>query len=214
VKNGIVYIVFDLNKKADRFRELNHSIKSVRKMCPNLSITLFTDIYREVSGIDNIRVVDVDCERIKQKYLYTSFYDNTLYLDCDTEVVGPIDDLFKLMERFDIAATHDLIRKDPKKSKKYPDYSQITSAFPEHGGGVLLFKKSPVVENFFKVWQKNFKIWYDLTGEVRDQPSFRVSIWECMDLHFYALPQEYNIRTKKYSNIIPRIKHEHDMWRK
>jgi hypothetical protein len=216
MKNGIVFITFIKikRKKVDRIRELRYSIKSIKKIHPRLSISLFTDEDPKIKGIDNVKLITVDSARIKHKYLYESPYDNTLYMDCDTVVVGPIQESFRLMERFDLAMTHDLIRKDSKKSVKYPDYAKIPDGFSEFGGGVFMFRKSPAVEEFFKVWQKNFDKWYKLTGEIRDQPSLRVSIWECSDLKFYVLPPEFNIRTKNYHNIVPRIKHEHNMWRK
>jgi hypothetical protein len=214
MKNGIVYITFVKNKKADRIKELKHSIKSVKKTHSNLSITLFTDKDPKIKEIDNIKIISVDSERIKQNYLYDSPYENTLYLDCDTEIVGSIEEVFGLMERFDIAATHDLIRKDKKKSDVYPDYAVIPDGFPEYAGGVILFKKSDAVKNFFEVWKRNFNTWCKLSGIVKDQPSFRVSLWQCSNLHVHTLPPEFNIRTKKYHNIVSRIKHEHDMWRK
>jgi len=216
MKNGIVYITFIKikRKKVDRIRELRHSVNSIRKVHPKLSITLFTDNDPKIKDINNVKIIPVDSSRIKHKYLYDSPYDNTLYMDCDTRVVGPIKESFRIMERFDLAATHDLIRKDLKKSIKYPDYAKIPDGFSEFGGGVFMFRKSPEVENFFKTWQKNFDIWYKLTGEIRDQPSLRVSVWECSNLKFYVLPPEFNIRSKNYHNIQPRIKHEHNMWRK
>ncbi len=214
MKNGIVYITFVGNKKADRIKELHYSVESVKKRHPNLSITLLTDKNPKIKGIDSVKIIPINSERVKQDYLYDSPYYNTLYLDCDTEIVGPIDEIFGLMGRFDISATHDLIRKDNKKSSVYPDYAKIPDGFPEYGGGVMLFRKVPVVENFFKVWRKNYNVWYRFTKEVRDQPSFRVSLWQCSDLHVHTLPPEFNIRTKNYNNIVPRINHQHNLWRK
>lgn len=214
MNNGVLYIAFVRNKKANRMKELEYSIRSLKRIHPKLSTTLFTDKAPKISGFDNVVELDIESERVKQDLLYRSPYDNTLYIDCDTGIVGPIEESFGLMERFDVAATHDLMRKDENKSRVYPDYAAITDGFPEYAGGVIMFKKSPRVENFFDTWRKNYKIWLDLTGEVRDQPSFRVSLWQCKDLHIHTLPSEFNIRTKKYNNIVPRINHWHDMWRK
>lgn len=211
MKNGIVYIAFQKNPKADRIKEVTHSVKSLKSTHPELHVTLFTDKDPKIKHFDDVKIISVDSERVKQKYLYDSPYENTLYLDTDTDIAGSIIELFGLMDRFDIAATHDLIRKHEKKSKVYPDYAAIPDGFPEYAGGVILFKKSPAVENFFKVWRENFVKWCELTGEVRDQPSFRVSLWQCKDLHIHTLPPEYNIRSKKYHNIKPRIYHWHNM---
>jgi len=207
MKNGILYIAF-----GDKYlKELDYSIQSVKKLHPNLPITLFTDKPYCSDYIDNVELKDMKNTRIKQEYLWQSPYENTLYMDSDTGVVGNILESFGLMKRFDIAATHDLIRKDNRKSKKYSDYASIPDGFPEYAGGVILFRKSPAVENFFRQWRKNFRIWYELTGEIRDQPSFRVSLWQCSDLHVCTLPPEFNIRSKKYYNITPRIYHWHNM---
>jgi hypothetical protein len=216
MKNGIVYIAFVKikRKKVERMKELQVSVTSVKQMHPKLHITLFTDKDPKIPGIDNVKIVNIDMARVKHKYLYHSPYQNTLYLDCDTKVVGPILESFRLMERFDIAAVQDHMRKDERKSKQYPDYAKIPDGFSEFGGGVLMFRKSPEVKNFFRVWQKNFDIWYKLTGEVRDQPCLRVSMWECSNLKIYVLPPEFNIRFKKYDNIVPRILHEHNIWRR
>jgi len=208
--NGILYIAF-----GDRFlKEVEYSISTVKKIHPNLSITLFTDKPYSNKNINNIILKNLKGARVKQQYLLDSPYENTLYMDSDTSVVGEIEEIFGLMDRFDIAATHDLIRKHDKKSKVYPDYANIPGGFPEYAGGVILFRKSAAVSNFFEVWRKNFKIWCDLSGVVKDQPSFRVSLWQCKDLHIHTLPPEFNIRSKNYHNITPRIYHWHNMYDK
>lgn len=215
--NGVVYITFKRNPKAHRYKELKHSVKSLKRMHPNLSVTLITNHKPDFAKpplIDCVSIQDIDSDRVKHYLLPKSPYLNTLYLDCDTEIVGPIIEIFDLMGRFDIAATHDHIRKDPKKSLKYPDYAKIPDGFPEYAGGVILFRKCDSVYNFFETWQKNYQKWLKLTGEVRDQPSFRVSLWQCGDLKIHTLPPEFNWRTKKKDNIIKRIDHRHDLWRK
>lgn len=210
---GVVYITFIKNKKADRIAELRHSVKSIKRFHPDLPITLFTDNDPKVKGIDKVEIVSIDSERVKQVYLPDTPYQKTLYLDCDTEIVKPINEMFDLLDRFELAATYDLIRKDPKKSKVYPDYAKIPDGFPEYAGGVILYKKCNETDMFFEAWRKNYNNWYELTGQVRDQPSFRVSIWQCTFLKFHTLPSEYNIRTKNYNNIIPRINHTHSLWK-
>jgi len=211
MKNGVVYISFKKRTKADDIREVRYSIKSLKKRYPNLHTTLFTDKDLKIKQFDDVKIVSIEGERVKQEYLLDSPYDNTLYLDSDTGIVGDIECLFGLMERFDIAATQDLMRKDPKKSKLYQDYANIPDGFPEYAGGVILFRKSPAIHKFFELWRKNFAVWYKLTGIVKDQPSFRVSLWQCEGLHIHTLPPEFNIRTKKYDNVVPRIFHFHDM---
>lgn len=213
MKSGIIYITFVKNKKSNSIKELVCSVESVKKLHPELPITLFTDKDPNIKWIDDVKIITIDSERVKQKYLYDSPYDNTLYLDCDTVIEAPIEESFRLMERFDMAATHDIMRKDPKKAARWSKYAAVPDGFSEFGGGVVMFRKSPAVENFFGIWHKNFNEWCASTGLIKDQPSFMVSVWQCQDLKFYILPPEFNTRTKKYNNIKTRILHEHNLWR-
>lgn len=196
--NGIIYIAFRKNKKTDSIKEVIHSAKSVKKIHKDLNITLFTDIKDfKNECFDNIKLIPINSTREKQNHLFDSPYDYTLYLDSDTKIVNPIEDMFGILDRFDIAACFDHARKDPNKAKVYKDYAEIPRAFSEFAGGVILFKKSLVVENFFKVWRVNYGIWKKASGRLNDQPSFRVSLWQCSDLKIFTLPPEYNLRTQE-----------------
>lgn len=211
MQNGVVYIAFDKDRKANRIKELEYSTKSIKRIHPNLHITLFTDKDPKIKYIDNVKIVSIESTRVKQIYLYESPYDNTLYIDTDTAIVNPILDMFDLMYRFDIAATVDHVRAVDATGLTWDQYNNIPNAFPEFGGGVILFRKSQVVERFFDTWRKNYLKWKKVSGKFNDQPSFRVSLWESPDLSVYTLLPEYNIRTKKHHNITPKILHFHEM---
>lgn len=214
MKVGILYIALDNGgDRGDRFlKEATYSACSIKKAWASVKIALFTNVQISDPVFDIVKRVPSDLSgRVKQDLLMDSPFERTLYLDSDTEIKGPIEPLFDLLDRFDIAATHDLIRKDSNKAKVYPAYAQITEAFPELGGGVLLFKKTEAVNLFFAEWQRNYRTWVALSGRRNDQPSLRVSAWQCSDLKLFILPPEYNIRTKKYTNAFPRILHEHDL---
>jgi len=207
IKNGIVYIVFGTKSTS----EFHASIKTLKTTHPNIHITLFTDNIKSEYADDRI-IIKPKGVRIKQYHLEKSPYKNTLYLDATSGIVGPIDELFALTERFDIACVHDLIRKHHVKSAKYPDYAAIPDPFPEYSGGIILFRKSDAVKQFFQAWRDNFEKWVKLTGEFKkDQPSLRVSLWQCKDLKIHTLPPEYSLRDKKYHNITPRIFHIHNL---
>lgn len=216
---GILYIAFanktkHQHEKAFYIKEAIFSARSIKKLHPSLNITLITDLKVDVPCFDRVIMNNLNSIRVKQDLLMSTPYDRTLYLDSDTGIVGPINQIFDLLDRFDIAATHDLIRKDNKKSVIYPEYAEIPDAFSELGGGVILYKNNERVDSFFAAWRKNYRRWCELSGKNNDQPSFRVSLWECKDLKLYILPPEYNIRTKKYHNIQDRIYHHHSMFEK
>jgi len=210
MKNGIVYIVFG-NKST---KEFEVSIKTLRKIHPNINITLFTDKPKNNKFVNIEKIIKVKGTRIKQNHLFNSPYENTLYLDATSGVVGQLTEIFGLLDRFDIACVQDIIRKHDKKSKIYPEYADIPDGFPEYSGGIILFKKNNRVEEFFKTWQRNMKTWYNLTGVEKDQPALRVSLWQCENLKTHTLPPEFSIRTKKYHNIVPRVYHFHNITEK
>jgi len=215
---GVVYIAFSNKTKHTHLandhyiNEAIFSAKSIKKLHPKLHITLFSDIDPQQDCFDAVKIVAIDCIRVKQELLLQSPYKRTLYLDSDTGIVGPIEEVFDLLDRFDLAATHDLMRKDKKKSDVYPEYSDIPDGFSELAGGVILFKKSKAITKFFSLWKKNYKSWCKLSGTQSDQAPFRVSVWQS-DVALYILPPEYNIRTKKYDNITQRVYHHHNMYK-
>jgi len=224
-KNGVAYIAFSNMSRHQNLGKMYYvdgakdSSLSIKKIHPNLHITLMTDFdsnYNYGDSFDYIENIVPKGIRVKQDYLILSQYENTLYLDSDTRVVNDIMDVFRIMEKFDIAATFDYVRSSEERNKIWVKYYLIPESFSEFCGGVFLFKKSDKIKKFFEVWKNNYEEWVRLSGTLNDQPSFRVSLWQCEDLRLFVLPQEFNLRTqskvdsiKKRYPIKDRIYHWH-----
>lgn len=227
MKVGVVYVVY-INKnkpsipKDHFFKEAICSVKSLKQTHPNLPVTLYTDVNPKIKEFDNVIIISPDNRaRLKFEYVYKSPYHYTLYIDSDTKIVGSLIEHFQLLERFDLAAVHDACRAVPERCKIWKAYGNIPNSFGEYCSGLIFFRKSPVVENFFKVWQKNYNYWINNTKFKNDQPSFRVSLWECSDLNIHTLPIEFCVRTQEKINGIrkkypvkPIIYHWHSMYNK
>ena len=143
--------------------------------------------------------------RPKIDYIHETPYEETLFLDTDTIIDYNIEDMFEILERYDIAACHDLARKRKKYAVKIPEYGRIPYSFSEVNTGVMAFKKNEEVEHLFSLWRKYF---YKYKHIVQwDQPSFRVSLWES-DVELYIFPVEYNIRSKANREKQVRFHHE------
>ena len=127
-------------------------------------------------------------------FVSASPYERTLYLDSDTKIVRDFSDAFDLLDRFDVAAVQDHSRKSSRWSG-IPEYKNIPYAFPEFNGGVILFRKSPAVDEFFECWKKYFYKYEDQT-QGQDQASFRIALWES-DIRLHSLPFEYNVRNQR-----------------
>jgi hypothetical protein len=69
-------------------------------------------------------------------------FEKTLLLDTDTYVCADISDLFAILERFDIALTHERPYRDD-----FPFRSGVSEAFVEFNQGVITFRRSYEVQN-------------------------------------------------------------------
>jgi len=201
MKRGILYIAFGNNF----LKELTLSAESVKKHCPDLHITVFSDKNVDSPYIDDNRIIKVSHLRPKIDYIHETPYEETLFLDTDVVVDYNIEDMFEILERFDIGAIHDLARKRKKYSAVMPEYAKIPYCFSEVNTGVMVFKKNEEVLELFELWKKYFYKYYSFAPW--DQPSFRISLWES-DAELYVFPVEYNIRSKANREKQRRFHHE------
>jgi lipopolysaccharide biosynthesis glycosyltransferase len=190
-RRGVLYIAFK-----DKFvRQAILSATSLRAASPNLHISLFSDVDPKASCFDHFRSIAITGWRCKVDYLPQSPYERTIYLDSDTRVVFPIDDVFDTLDRFDLAACQDFARKRRTMAANVPPYAEIPYGLPEHNGGVIAYRRSEATEAFFQDWQKLYYEYREATlGQ--DQPSFRIALWR-NDLRILTLPPEFNVRNRK-----------------
>lgn len=186
-KLGAIYIAFG----EIHIRQALHSARSLKTHC-SIPVTLFSDAHVESEFIDQVEVIDPGHKRAKIDYIDRSPYEWTVYLDSDTEVVMDLREDFSVLERFDIACVQDLSRKSSRWSKVITDYSNIPYAFPEYNGGVIFFRNTKTVQEFFDSWRRTFYQYAELS-KGQDQPSFRIALWNSQ-LRIHALPSEYNVR--------------------
>jgi tetratricopeptide (TPR) repeat protein len=130
-------------------------------------------------------------------------FGQTIFLDTDTYVVDNIDELFDLLERFDLAAA------------QAPGYTGDdrgpSEAFYEFNTGVIPYRGTGAVGEFLANWAELYARWFRsppsrlappastspfhrMAAYTNDQPAFRRALWES-SLSFYALSPEYNYRT-------------------
>jgi hypothetical protein len=99
--------------------------------------------------------------------------------------------MFQVMERFDIALNQAFRRNDPNRLGTWR--IALPQAFPQHNGGVILYRKTPEVIHFLENWSHYFKE----AGFEQDQMTLRELLW-LSDLRIATLPPEYNVRYIKY----------------
>lgn len=143
------------------------SAASVKKHCPALSVTLFTDqpdhdlckkaVFDQVLPVArcfDVRLPWAAGQLNRLHHLRRTPYLRTLHLDTDTFVLTPeIGDLFSILDNADVAMVEATI--SASRCRAYLGKSMFNS-------GVLLFRKNKIVDSFLTQWialtERNFRL--------------------------------------------------------
>lgn len=168
------------------------SARSMRQFNPGLRIDVFTDLSvtahaGKLAAFDRVWPVPRVHPRAKIDCLPLTRFDRTLFLDCDTLAIGPLGDLFDVLDRFELAIAHDMRRASDLVQES--GVAPTPYAFPQMNSGVMLYRRSPAMWAFLADWQARYRA----LGILRDQVSLKDLLWQS-DLRFYVLPPEFNLR--------------------
>lgn len=191
---GVIYIA--TGKKY--IEEACASAASLNAKMPTLPITLWASDDVSSPYFENIYKINRPSYNFldKVQYLYNSPYEYTLFLDTDTYICEDVDELFGLLEKFDLAVAHAPYRHAPKNYFTCDEFviDDIPTSFPEMNTGVILFKKHTRVEQFFDRWLVEYQQQLSQPSPpVNDQPAFRAALY-FSDIFHATLPPEYNCR--------------------
>lgn len=165
---------------------------SVRRYNPDIAIGIFTDQETADPVFSFVGRINAEGGRRKVDYISQTPYKHTLYLDSDVRVTGSLDDLFQILDHFELAAAQVRYRAHPNRNKIWR--ASIPAAFPQANCGVLLFAKTPAVLKLFADWGHAMLN----SGFKREQVPFRELLW-LSDLKFTWLAPEYNSRSLNYA---------------
>lgn len=182
--NGVLYIALE----KDFLDELGISVRSVKDSNPDLDIAVVTrsDLAEDVPEVvDEVVSVDESSGTFLDKvnYILETPFEKTLYLDTDTYVDGNLDEVFELLDHYDLASCLAPHRQGDDAEQDIPE------SFPMHNTGVIAFRKSKEIESLFDEW----RIETDNLESKRDQQSFRKVLY-CSDVSRTTMPSEYNYR--------------------
>tara|TARA_Y100000356_G_C11199418_1_gene256807 strand:- start:132 stop:869 length:738 start_codon:yes stop_codon:yes gene_type:complete len=202
MSKGILYIAFN----EAYIKEAFLSAESLKRYMPEMPVALITN--KEVSSpfIDQVIIKKIKHARSKVDLVSETPFEKTIYLDSDTLIVRDISDMFEVLDRFDVAFTHDYARKRKKYSDVIPEYSEIPYSFSEVNGGIMAYNNSQRTVDFLELWKKYFYKYYNQTNGW-DQVSLRISLWKS-EASIHHFPFEYNIRSKANREKQDRFKHQ------
>ena len=180
--NGIIYVAAG----AGYYDLAVQSALSAKSYNPDIEIDIFTDQDRSDEVFSRRHPIPSG-PTPKLASLPHSRFDRTLYLDCDTLIIADFGDLFDILDRFDVAVTHD-VRRSSNLIRSGHEFD-TPYAFPQMNGGVILYSASDAARTFLMEWQEGYR----RADVKRDQVSLRDTLWGSA-LRFYVLPPEFNLR--------------------
>jgi hypothetical protein len=116
-------------------------------------------------------------------------FERCLFLDTDAVLIQPIDDLFALLQVFDVMGCHAPVRFHRWRDPAVPE------GFCELNSGVLGLRRGNATRDMIGRWLTC----YDQINIDVDQASLRSALWAGVQqgLRLWVLPPEYNLRTTK-----------------
>lgn len=192
MSRGVVYIT---DSDEYLYEEAVESASSVRSVMPNIDICVVTDTQNTPDIFD--RTITVECLEggfaDKVRHMNKSPFDETVYLDTDTYVLGNIAELFDLLSNYDVAAAQAPVRQLPTPHRRINYNSEVPDSYPDYNAGVIVFRSSNEVDGFLKRWWDAYQYYREEENIVRDQYSFREVLYQS-DVDFHTLMPEYNCR--------------------
>lgn len=198
---GITRAAFWIVGDNGYIKEADRSAASLRRHHPDIEYHLFTpNVNAKAKHIRYIHKMPkrqhefwyLDSTRyflIAGKQLYGKA---CVYLDSDTHICEPIDDLWRMLERYDFAGAY-------APGRQTQDIrGNVPATFPEINIGVLAFYPSAVVIKLFENWYEHY-FQNEEFYRNNDQAPLRHVLWQGVreggeELRLGILPIEWNLR--------------------
>ena len=165
------------------------SAASVRATNPEIRLGLLTDKIPDQAHLwDEIWLAPNDEHRGGSKMklqMHRAPWDQCLFLDTDTLIVGDLSPVFSVLDRFEFAGVQ-------HSGGLHYSLPGLPSSFLEFNSGVLAWRREPRVLALFERWNTLYDELADQPGRVWDQKSLRLALYES-DLRIACLPHGFNV---------------------
>ncbi len=206
---GAIYILTQDPRYVDLALQ---SVATLKRQMPDLPVTFFSQFPLSSPDIDQVISVQPTRDGFfdKTRLMRQAPYERSLFIDADIYAVKPFPEVFALLDHFDCAATHEEYASTDW-FNRYPR-PDIPASFPEFNTGILLFKRSPQMDEVLKEWEALYADYLQQKPDqpINDQPFFRAALYHSQ-ARVATLPREYNckFRGQGYLNGPVKLLHGH-----
>ena len=203
-KKEVIYVAFGY----EYLLMAAHSAKTAKNHNQGIECTVITNIkfdnskIKSESPFDNViyfeRSSDSNRE-VKTNVIKYASLDYCVYIDCDTEVLGSLEPIFKCLEVFDVAMKINL-RPTPKIYEVAPGIPY--NLFAVWNAGVIFFRNNDKARQLFENWTK----YYKEEGKTHDQPTLARAIFNTPDTKLLTLNNIWNTFPEDIKLLRKRIK--------
>lgn len=183
--DGFVYVATGEGYRCEALK----SATSLKHSQPTARICLVTDQpLAENPLFDDVVVIkqeEVSFSPIDKTFAVQCPYERAVFLDTDTCVVGELNELFDILNGFELALLPE--------TKRGWDYvlPNVPKPFAEFNTGVIVFRNNTRVNSLFEQWRQAYRELKENPGLINDQPSLRKVLFNS-DIRVAPLPSEFH----------------------
>ncbi|NME68172.1 putative nucleotide-diphospho-sugar transferase [Flammeovirga aprica] len=176
-------------------KEAEYSASSLKEVMPNSNITLITDKDYSSPFFDNVILQgfdSIDEKSWKANLVYKimgiskSPYEKTIFLDTDTYIIEPFNELFELLDHFEVMIAPDYYDKNNIQIN-----GKVVEGYYPYNTGVLAFSKTQQTKRFIDDWLSIYI--EELQDFWSDQQAFMKALIK-VNVKLFVLSSIYNFR--------------------
>lgn len=186
-ERGLVYLAVG----EEFVQEAKISATQAKSVMPDVPVTLLSDIEADHESFDDVIRIE-NPRRDGGDRVFNADktpYDKTIFLDTDVYIAEPIDEIFEMLDSYDVAACIN----DYDFSSERIDMTEINElpeCFPEYNGGVIAFRRNDRTEDFLSKWRETYRKVVE-HGQLHNQASLRYALYHS-DARIATMRDEYN----------------------
>lgn len=192
-RRGYFYIATGKRYRA----ELELSLAQLRR-CSRLPVCIASDI-PPVAPCEYFIPISNPKFSFEDKVLLLdkSPFQETVYLDTDISIFHSPDALFDGLDGADFLASHEASLGLGPASQ----HAQITDVFPELSSGLMVYRRTPAVDELLQNWRSDYAAMLATHGIREDQPALRRALFRTA-VKFSILPPEFHYIPANFMRVV------------